>query len=40
MSKAKLKKHLQSLTKEEVIDIMLQLYDASEQAKSWLEFYL
>ena len=40
MSKAKLKKHLQNLPKEEVIDIVFQLYEATEQAKSWLEFYL
>ncbi|MCH5231052.1 MAG: hypothetical protein J1F43_04580 [Muribaculaceae bacterium] len=40
MSKAKLKKYLQNLSKEEVIDILLQLYDATDQAKSWLEFYL
>ena len=40
MSKAKLKKHLQNLPKEEVIDIVLQLYDATDQAKSWLEFYM
>ena len=40
MSKAKLKKYLQNLSKEEVIDIVLQLYDATDQAKSWLEFYL
>ena len=28
MSKAKLKKHLSALSKEQVVDIMLQLYDA------------
>lgn len=40
MSKAKLKKHLLSLSKEQVADIMLQLYDTSKEAKAWLEFYL
>ena len=40
MSKAKLKKYLQNISKEEVIDIVLQLYEATDQAKSWLEFYL
>lgn len=40
MSKAKLKKYLLSLTKEQVADIMLELYGASKEAKSWLEFYM
>lgn len=40
MSKGKLKKYLQTLPKEEVIDIMLQLYESTEQAKNWLEFYM
>ena len=40
MSKAKLKKHLSALSKEQVVDIMLQLYDASKEASSWLEFYM
>lgn len=40
MSKAKLKKELLSQSKEQVVDIMLQLYDASKEAKAWLEFYL
>ena len=40
MSKAKLKKHLLSLTKEQVVDIMLELYGASKEANAWLEFYL
>lgn len=40
MSKAKLKKHLSALSKEQVVDIMLQLYDASKEANSWLEFIL
>jgi hypothetical protein len=40
MSKAKLKKHLLSLPKEEIVAIMLQLYDASKEANAWLEFYM
>lgn len=40
MSKVKLKKHLLSLTKEQVVDIMLELYGASKEASTWLEFYL
>ena len=40
MSKAKLKKHLQSLPKERIIEIMLKLYDARKEAKEYLEFYL
>lgn len=40
MSKAKLKKHLLSLTKEQIVDIMLELFGASKEANAWLEFYL
>ena len=40
MSKARLKKHLQALPKERVIEIMLELYDARKEAKNYLEFYL
>ena len=40
MSKAKLKKYLQTLTKEQVIEVMLELYDARKEAKEYLEFYL
>lgn len=40
MSKAKLKKELLSQSKGQIVDIMLQLYDASKEAKTWLEFYL
>ena len=31
---------MSALSKEQVVDIMLQLYDASKEANSWLEFYL
>ncbi len=40
MSKAKLKRRLQSLPKERVIEIILELYDARKEAKDYLEFYL
>lgn len=40
MSKAKLKRHLLSLTKEQIADIVLELYDARKEAKDYLEFYL
>ncbi len=40
MSKAKLKRHLLSLPKEEIVEIMLDLYGASKEAHAWLEFYL
>lgn len=40
MSKAQLKKHLSTLTKEQVIEVILKLYDARKEAKEYLEFYL
>ena len=40
MSKAKLKKYLQTLSKEQVIEVMIELYDARKEAKDYLEFYL
>lgn len=40
MSKAKLKKHLLTYHKEQIVDIVLQLYDASKEANAWLEFYM
>ena len=40
MPKAKLKKHLLSLTKEQITDIVLELYDARKEAKDYPEFYL
>lgn len=39
MSKAKLKKEMLAMSKEDVVNVMLQLYDASKEAKAWLEFY-
>lgn len=40
MSKAQLKKHLSTLNKEQLIEIMIGLYDARKEAKEYLEFYL
>lgn len=40
MSKAKLKKLLSTLSKEQVVDIMLQLYDASKEANACLSSIL
>ena len=40
MSKAKLRKKLDTLPKENVINLMMSLYDASKEAKTYLEFYL
>ncbi len=40
MSKVKLKKHLLALSKEEIINVVLDLYDARTEAKAYLEFYL
>ena len=40
MSKTQLKKHLQALPQEQVVDLMLQLYDANKSARDWLEYYL
>ena len=36
MSKAKLRRFLSAHTKEQVIDIMLELYDAKKEAKEYL----
>lgn len=40
MTKLKLKKHLAVLPKEDVIKLVLSLYDASTEAKMYLEMYL
>ena len=40
MSKAQLKKHLAALTKEQIIEVILELYDARKEAKEYQEFYL
>ena len=36
MSKAQLKKNLMALTKEQVVDVVLALYDARKEAKEYL----
>lgn len=40
MPKLTLKRHLQSLTKEQVIDFVLQVYDSVKPAKEFMEYYL
>ncbi|MDE6551390.1 MAG: hypothetical protein K2K98_00305 [Muribaculaceae bacterium] len=40
MSKSKLKKELAGMTQEQVSDLMVQVYEASKEAKAWLDFYL
>jgi hypothetical protein len=40
MSKVQLKKHLSTFTKEQIIEVILDLYDARKEAKEYLEFYL
>ena len=40
MSKAKLKKLLTTFTKEEIINVVLELYDARKEAQEYLDFFL
>lgn len=40
MSKSELKKHLLSLTKEQVIEQVLGLYDTCKPAKEYFEYVL
>lgn len=40
MSKRELRAFLSAHTKEQVIDIMLELYDARKEAKEYLDFRL
>lgn len=40
MSKTALKKHLLSLTKEQVIELVLEMYDTCKPAKEYFEYYL
>lgn len=40
MPKSQLKKHLTALTKEQVIDVVLELYEARKEAKEYLDFYM
>lgn len=40
MSKAKLKKYINSLDKPQIIEVIMELYDARKEAKEYLEFYM
>ncbi len=40
MSKAQLKKHLNTLDKSQIIEMVMELYDAHKEAKEYLEFYV
>ena len=40
MSKARLKKTLNSLSKEQIIEIVTEMYDARKEAKEYLEYWL
>lgn len=40
MSKSTLKKHLQTLNKEQLIETVLEMYDNLKPAKEYLEYYL
>lgn len=40
MGKTKLTQHLQSLSQKQLIDLVLQLYDADKSAQRWLDYYL
>jgi hypothetical protein len=40
MSKPALKKHLQSLTKEQMIETVLEMYDNMKPVKEYLEFFM
>lgn len=40
MSKLKLKKVLQSMSAEEIITVVMELYDARKEAKEYLEYWL
>ena len=40
MSKTKLKKYLQTLTQEQIIQVVMDLYDARKDAKEYLEFFM
>ena len=40
MSKATVRKKLNSMPKEEIIGMVLEMYDARKEAKEYLEFYV
>lgn len=39
MSKSTIKKTLMTMSKEEIIDMVLAMYDARKEAKEYLEFF-
>lgn len=39
MSKATIKKLLRSMSKEEIIEMVIEMYDARKEAKDYLEYY-
>lgn len=39
MSKATIKELLQSMPKDEIISMVLEIYDARKEVKEYLEFY-
>ena len=40
MSKTKLKKYLQNLTHDQIMEVVLDLYDARKDAKEYMEFFM
>ena len=40
MSKTTLKKQLNELTREQLIEVMLELYEARKDAREYLEYYV
>ena len=40
MSKIKLKKELQNMSREQLLDIILNVYDARKEAREYFEFFL
>ena len=39
MSKATIKKLLRSMSKEEIIEMVIEMYDARKEAKDYMEYY-
>ena len=39
MSKATIKKLLRSMSKEQIIELVIEMYDARKEAKDYLEYY-
>jgi hypothetical protein len=40
MSKAALKKYLKTLTKEQIIEVIIEMYDNNKLARTYLEHFL